>query len=81
MGQTANTVNATLQSTGTRTANWSLPLTVTGNRKLQLRAQTFSSAGTGDNTWAMKKTETFGLTDQPPNTNITGPSSTPRARR
>ncbi len=25
---TANTINATLQSTGTRTANWSLPLTV-----------------------------------------------------
>ena len=75
--QTAsNTINTTLQSTGARTANWSLPLTVTGNRKLQLRAQTFSSAGTGDNTPAMKKAETFGLTDQPPNTDVTGPSST-----
>jgi PKD repeat protein len=76
--QTAsNTINTTLQSTGARTANWSLPLTVTGNRKLQLRAQTFSSAGTGDNTPALKKTETFGLTDQPPNTNVSGPTANP----
>ena len=62
--------------TGARTANWSLPLTITGNRKLQLRARTVSSAGTADNTKAIKKTETFGLTDQPPNTDVTGPSST-----
>ena len=75
-GTTANTVNATRQSTGTRTANWSVPLTVIGNHKIQLRARTVASTGTGDNTWAVKKTETFGLTDQPPNTNITGPSST-----
>ena len=33
-----------------------------------------SSTGTADNTKATKKTETFGLTDQPPNTNVTGPS-------
>jgi hypothetical protein len=73
--QTAsNTINTTLQSTGTRTANWSLPLTITGNHKLQLRATTFSSAGTADNTPATKKTETFGLSDQPPNTNVSGPS-------
>ena len=31
---TANTINTTLQSTGARTANWQLPLTVSGNRKL-----------------------------------------------
>jgi large repetitive protein len=73
--QTAsNTINTTLQSTGARTANWSLPLTIVGNHKLALRAQTFSSAGTGDNTPANKKTETFGLSDQPPNTSVTGPS-------
>jgi PKD repeat protein len=70
----SNTINTTLQSTGARTANWSLPLTVMGNRKLQLRATTFSSAGTADNTPAFKKAETFGLTDQPPNTSVTGPS-------
>ena len=76
--QTAsNTINATLQSTGTRTANWTLPLTIAGNHKLQLRAVTFSSAGTADNTPAIKKTETFGLTDQPPNTSVTGPTANP----
>ena len=75
-GTTANTVNATRQSTGTRTANWSVPLTVTGNHKIQLRARTVASTGTPDNTWAIKKTETFGLTDQPPNTDVTGPSAT-----
>ncbi|MET0839851.1 MAG: PKD domain-containing protein, partial [Marmoricola sp.] len=74
---TSNTINTTLQSTGARTANWSLPLTITGNRKLQLRAQTFNAAGTGDNTPALKKTETFGLTDQPPGTNVTGPTANP----
>ena len=33
--QTAsNTINATLQSTGARTANWSLPLTIAGNHRM-----------------------------------------------
>jgi PKD repeat protein len=73
---TANTINTTLQSTGARTANWSLPLTITGNRKLTLRARTVSSTGVADATKATKKTETFGLSDQPPNTNVTGPSTT-----
>ncbi len=72
---TANTINTTLTSTGARTADWQLPLTVTGNRKLMLRARTVSSTGTADNTMATKKTETFGLSDQPPNTNVTGPPS------
>ena len=71
---TANTIITTLQSTGARTANWQLPLNLTGNRKLLLRARTVSSTGVADNTKATKKTETFGLTDQPPNTNVTGPS-------
>jgi PKD repeat protein len=51
-------------------------LTVTGNRKLMLRARTVSSTGVADNTKATKKTETFGLTDQPPGTSVSGPSST-----
>ncbi len=72
---TANTINTTLTSTGARTADWQLPLTIAGNRKLMLRARTVSSTGTADNTKATKKTETFGLTDQPPNTNVTGPPS------
>ncbi len=73
---TANTINTTLTSTGARTADWQLPLTISGNRKMTLRARTVSSTGVADNTKATKKTETFGLTDQPPNTNVSGPSST-----
>ncbi len=71
---TANTINATLQSTAHARPTGQLPLTVVGNRKLLLRARTVSSTGTADDTKATKKTETFGLTDQPPNTNVTGPS-------
>lgn len=78
--QTANnTINATLTSTGTRTADWSLPLTVTGNRKMQLLARTVSSSGGADNTKATRKFETFGLADEPPNTSVTGPPSPVRS--
>ena len=51
-----------------------MPLTIAGNRRKVLKATTFSSTGTADNTPATKKTETFGLSDQPPNTSVTGPS-------
>jgi len=74
--QTAsNSVNANLETTGARSTNWSYPLTISGNRKLQLRARTVSSTGAADGTKAVKKTETFSLTDQPPGTNVTGPSA------
>ena len=72
---TANSINARLAATGARSTDWSQPLTITGNRKLMLRARTVSSSGAVDGTKATKKTETFGLSDQPPNTSITGPSS------
>ena len=71
-----NSVPVNPATTGARTSDWSLPLTIAGNRKLELRARTRSSAGTVDNTKATKKTETFGFTNQPPNTVVTGPSST-----
>ena len=74
-GTAANSVNAKLTTTGARSTTWSQPLTIMGNRKLQLRARTVSSSGAVDGTKAVKKAETFGLTDQPPNTNVTGPSS------
>ncbi|MFB9313974.1 PKD domain-containing protein [Nocardioides plantarum] len=74
-GTAANTINATLTSTGARTATWSLPLTVTGNRKMKLLARTISSTGASDPTKDTKKFETFGLDDQPPNTGISGPAS------
>ena len=77
---TANSVNVNLATTGARTTNWSQPLTIVGNRKLELRARTVSSGGVADNTKAIKKTETFSLTDQPPGTNVTGPPSLVRTR-
>ncbi len=71
-----NAISVNLASTGARSTDWSLPLTIVGNRKLLLRARTVSSTGSVDPTKAAKKTETFGFTDQPPNTDVTGPSST-----
>ena len=74
--QTAsNSINANLETTGARSTNWSFPLTISGNRKMLLRARTVSSTGALDGTKAVKKTETFSLTDQPPGTNVTGPSA------
>lgn len=72
-GTASNTIPAALASTGSASTEWSLPLTVSGNRKLQLRARAYSSSGASDPTQAAKKTETFGLADQPPETRITGP--------
>ena len=40
-----------------------------------MRARTVAGNGTQDPTKATKKIETFGLTDQPPNTNVTGPTA------
>lgn len=72
---TSNTINATLDpGTGT-TRTWRLPLTVTANRELLVRARAVASNGTADNTKATKKFETFGLSDQPPTTSISGPGS------
>ena len=74
-GTATNSIDATLTSTGARTADWTLPLTVTGNRKMQVRARTVSSTGASDPSKDTKKFETFGLSDQPPNTGISGPAS------
>ncbi|CAM3267425.1 PKD domain-containing protein [Nocardioides dubius] len=71
---TRNTFNATLGGTGTQ-RTWSIPITMTSNRELVISARTVAGNGTADNTRATKKIETFGLSDQPPNTNVTGPSS------
>ncbi|MFS3130710.1 PKD domain-containing protein [Nocardioides sp. Bht2] len=71
---TRNTFNATLAGTGSQ-RTWSIPITMTSNRELVISARTVATNGTADNTRATKKIETFGLSDQPPNTNVTGPSS------
>ncbi|MEO9326141.1 PKD domain-containing protein [Nocardioides sp. C4-1] len=78
--QTANnTIDAVLTPTGARTADWSLPLTIAGNRKMQLLARTVTATGAADNSKATRKFETFGLDDQPPNTTVTGPASPVRS--
>jgi PKD repeat protein len=71
----ANTINATLDNPGSASTTWQLPLTVTGNVKMQALARTFNSAGTSDPTKASKKFETFGLTDAPPTATISAPPS------
>lgn len=72
---TSNTINATLDPGSGTSRTWRLPLTVTANRELLVRARAVSGSGTADNTKATKKFETFGTSDQPPNTNVTGPGS------
>jgi large repetitive protein len=72
---TLNTFNATLDPGTGASRTWRLPLTMTANRELLVRARAVAVNGTGDNTKATKKFETFGLTDQPPSTNVTGPGS------
>ena len=68
-----NTINASLATANATSTAWTLPVTITGNRKLQVLAKTFAVTGGSDATKAIKKTETFSLDDQPPNTNVTGP--------
>ncbi|WP_436698934.1 PKD domain-containing protein [Nocardioides sp. BYT-33-1] len=75
-GSTAsNTINATLDAGTGSTRTWRLPVTMTANRELLVRARGVAGNGTADNTKATKKFETFGTSDQPPNTNVTGPGS------
>ncbi|GAA1510149.1 hypothetical protein GCM10009788_13170 [Nocardioides humi] len=72
---TSNTINATLDPGSGSSRTWRLPLTMTANRELLLRARAVAGNGTGDNTKATKKFETFGTSDRPPTTSITGPAS------
>ncbi len=72
---TSNTFNATLDPGTGASRTWRLPLTMTANRELLVRARAVAGNGTADNTKATKKFETFGLSDQPPNTSVTGPGS------
>jgi PKD repeat protein len=72
---TSNTVNATLDPGSGASRTWRLPLTMTGNRELLVRARAVAANGTADSTKAAKKFETFGLSDQPPDTGVSGPGS------
>ncbi len=71
----ANTFDATLDPGSGPTRTWRVPITMTANRELIVRARAVSDSGTADNTEAAKKFETFGLSDLPPNTRVTGPRS------
>jgi PKD repeat protein len=70
----ANTINANLASPNATSTAWSLPLTISGNHKFELFARTYGVNGTSDATKAFKKFETFGLSDLPPTTALTGPN-------
>jgi PKD repeat protein len=70
-----NNIYANLASPNATSTAWSLPVTLTGNRELQVMAKTFQITGGGsDPTKAIKKFETFGIEDATPTTSITGPS-------
>jgi hypothetical protein len=70
----ANTLEASLATANATATAWSLPVTVTGNRELQILARTVAVTGGSDPTKAVKKFESFGIDDQTPTTSITGPS-------
>jgi len=72
---TSNTIDATLESPNATSTTWSLPLTFAENRELQVLARTVGVNNAQDPTKATKKFETWGLTDQTPDTRITGPST------
>lgn len=79
-GTTAlNTFNATLDPGSGTSRTWRVPITMSANRELIVRARAIGGTGTADNTKAAKKFETFGLTDQPPDTAVTGPPSPVRS--
>jgi hypothetical protein len=60
----ANNVFASLASPNATSTAWSLPVTLTGNRELQVMAKAFAVTGGSDPTKPIKKFETFGLQDQ-----------------
>ena len=70
----SNNIFASLASPNATSTAWSLPVTLTGNRELQVMAKTFAVTGGSDPTKAIKKFETFGLDDATPTTSINGPS-------
>jgi PKD repeat protein len=70
----ANNIYASLATANATSTAWSLPVTVTGNRELQVMAKTFAVTGGSDATKAIKKIESFSFDDRPPTTAISGPS-------
>ncbi len=69
----SNSINATLGG-GTNNRTWSLDVTLTGNRSVQIKAKTYGTNGSSDPTKALKNIESFSFDDQTPSTGISGPS-------
>ena len=69
-----NNIYASLDTPNAASTAWSLPVTITGNRELQLMAKTFAVSGSSDPSKAIKKIESFSIDDQTPTTSINGPS-------
>jgi PKD repeat protein len=70
----ATTINATLATPNGVTTNWALPLTISGNQVLKVRAKTFAVNGQSDSSKAIKKFETFSISDRTPSASVTGPA-------
>jgi len=68
-----NSIIVNLASPDATFTTWSLPLTISGNRLLQLQTRTFAVNGSRENILDIQKIETFGLADATPTTSITGP--------
>jgi PKD repeat protein len=69
-----NNIYASLATANATATAWTLPVTITGNRELQVMAKTFTVTGGSDATKAIKKFESFSVDDQTPTTSINGPS-------
>jgi PKD repeat protein len=69
-----NNIYASLATANATSTAWSLAVTITGNRELQVMAKTFAVTGGSDATKASKKFESFSIDDQTPTTSINGPS-------
>ncbi len=72
-GAAPTTSYASLATPNAASTAWSLPVTITGNRELQVMAKTFAVNGASDATKAIKKFESFSIDDQTPTTGISGP--------
>ena len=68
-----NNIYASLATANATSTAWTLPVTITGNRELQVMAKTFAVTGGSDATKAIKKFESFSVDDQTPTTSISGP--------
>ncbi|HVG65192.1 MAG TPA: PKD domain-containing protein [Actinomycetota bacterium] len=68
-----NNIYASLATANATSTAWTLPVTITGNRELQVMAKTFAVTGGSDATKATKKFESFSVDDQTPTTSISGP--------